>query len=256
MAPAATQDFVRYTDQPLYYVANHPFTPFFPSTGPTTSFSPSFFRSLFCGILPGGIIAEDQIARIGFGIPASSKRASAQRHSGQAPTAPTASTSNTSPSVQNRAISPISAAARPLEVSIRRSTAIRGIVLRLALHLHLRTSANSHSTSTSGGGGRSGRFLGLGGSKGASSGGLKERERQHIRESESTALSAAELLALYEGTASPTSYEFDDDAPSSPPSAYGTSPTRRARRPRRADAGITRADRCCSSVEPWYIERG
>ncbi|KAJ7714766.1 peptidase family C54-domain-containing protein [Mycena maculata] len=80
---------------------------------------------------------------------------------------------------------------------------------------HSHTSASTSTSTSSGGGRKSGRFLGLG-SKDAKE---RERERQRIREVERAAPSAAELLTLHEGTASPTSYDFDE--PSSPPSAYG-----------------------------------
>ncbi|KAJ6470137.1 hypothetical protein DFH09DRAFT_486288 [Mycena vulgaris] len=228
---------------------------------------------------------------LGFGMPASSKRASAQLHSGQAPTAPTGSTSTTSipatsafppaaistpPSASSSATTRISTAitsratvspspTSPLTPTSKIPRFLQSPLQRdrsKSLSVHrppsaasssaphsTSTSANSHSTSSSGGGCRSGRFLGLGGSKDGS-GGLKERDRQRIREAECAVPSAPELLTLHEGTASPTSYDFDDP-PSSPPSAYATArprtrsdPFRKARRRRRpGGTGTTRAGR-------------
>ncbi|KAJ7075202.1 peptidase family C54-domain-containing protein [Mycena belliarum] len=94
------------------------------------------------------------------------------------------------------------------------------------------SSAASHSTSTSAstsstGGGR--RFLGLGKDKAARD---RERDRARVREAERGAPSAAELLTLQEN-ASPTSYDFDDDAP---PSSYGGTARPRTRSERHFSA--------------------
>ncbi|KAJ6472825.1 hypothetical protein DFH09DRAFT_1474961 [Mycena vulgaris] len=125
--------------------------------------------------------------------------------------------------IQTTAAPPITAAARHLQVTVPRPPAVRRVLLRLyisfALHLRL--------AFTSGGTQRSGRVTGLGtSSKDGGGSGLKERERQRIREAERT--KRVELLTLHEGTSSPTSYDLYD-APASPPSAYGATTRPRTR---------------------------